>query len=516
MSRSRSCADCVNFESRVDDFGVPGCKSFGYLLDVKSYTPSSQALTAFAEGCQNFNVATETAVKINRVGSPQPMKVAEVYGATDKTQPMDCRECAYFIQPAAVRTTSGFAAGMCGAKAELIPVLEVRATAQSCSIGNIGENRSNRVDDFVVVDVRLSGQRRKRTTAPVVEAEPAHHLKYDPREWPTDAPVTPEDTNAGIKAWRKVVDPTGYGKPVLMPIFDWKALGIEEDPRLSYGDHRPNLYVDHAGLLYTWAFTNLGGITESAALNRTLALIGDAGTGKTEFFCYLAYLMDLPFTRISLRPDTDSIDFFGTTHLEPVKFPDGKSEVVTRWRPGSFTAAYTKPGVLCLDEPNSAPDAVWFLLRPVLDNAGQLRIDSENMRFDKHPYLFIGLAMNPSWKPIYRGARDLSAADMSRLLTFGLEYPDEKIERKIITDHCEDVGYTLPSMVLDKLMSITKELRTMVNEGTLQTSWGIRDVVKVAQLTWGFSLENAFKIGILDALEPDQANTIRTVVTSYA
>jgi MoxR-like ATPase len=517
---SKSCSACVNFLPNAPTTGLPGCKAFGYVLGTspKNATAGNvRAQEAFAGSCPSFNVSQEAPVGVaGLIGTVKTEAIVSIASKVHRQPVTDCGDCEHFIQPARTQAETGFTSGSCGAHAVLVNVTQRRNLAKTCIYSNEGANSENQPSKFIDVYPEYGGKTSRRAAGKKAALEIGYHLKCDPREWPTDAPVLDEDKSFGIRAWRRVEDPKGYGQPVLVPIFDWKLLGLPEDPRESYGDHKPHLYVDHAGLLYSFAALYMGGLTESDALNKTLALIGDAGTGKTEFWCYVAYLMDLPFTRLSLRPSTDAIDFFGETHLTKVELPDGKAEVITEWRPGSFTAAYQKPGIMCLDEPNSAPDDVWFLLRPVLDNAGQLRMDSQNLRFSKEPRCFIGLAMNPSYKPIYRGTRDLSDADLSRIIKFELSLPNAETERKIVTQHCKEVGYDLPVAVLDKLMAIGGQLRSMAEDGSLQMSWGIRSVVAVAQLTWFFSLEDAFRRAVLDGLEPSQRDLIMTVVRAYA
>jgi hypothetical protein len=343
--------------------------------------------------------------------------------------------------------------------------------------------------------------------------DPLRHLKTDPRDWVTDKPLSPEDEADGvIVAWRRVDDPKGRQSPLYMPIFNWKALGIDRDPRESYGEHTPHLYEDYDGLLYWFAFLYGGQWCDpeqgEKGLTETLMLLGEAGTGKTEFWCYVAWLMDLPFARLSLRPDTESIEFFGA----PALLIDASGQQVTGFEPGRFTIKYVVPGVICLDEPTAANDSIWFLLRPALDSAGQFVNEQTAEVFKKDPQCFIGLASNPSYNPIYTGTRPLSAADSSRLSKRFVELPPEEVERRIVKSHCAAVGYDIDATTLDRLFRIAVDIRTQYKNKDSSLPWGIRDMIKVAKLTWGFDMLDAFRTAMLDELDPDIGDAVMSII----
>lgn len=436
--------------------------------------------------------------------------------AQDRVAPHSCTDCKWFVPSSKALDEFGFDSGICSARAELIPSTLLVQTATACEIGNRGPNRTS--TDGVILDPRydLMAEASVRMGGAVDSGpfDPFHHSRVDPREWVTELPVTDEDRAAGIKAWRLVRDPQGGPHaPIPMPIFDSAMLFPGEEVRDSYGDHKPHLYVDHAGLLYTAAFMNMGGMREgSNAINQVLALIGEAGTGKTEFWCYFAWLLDLPFRRLSLRPDSDSLEFFGKTEL--VIDADTK-QAVTEFRPARFAKYIQEPCVICLDEPNAAPDNIWFLLRPCLDSAGQLVIEGEDLVIVPDSYCFIGLAMNPAWMTQYRGARELSPADADRLATRSVELPERETEMAIVRMHCEEIGYSIPDGTLDKLMNIATELRELSGD-SLMIPWGIRPNVAVAKYTRGFSIEAAFRLAILDRLDPETANVVLTCVRGHA
>lgn len=420
-------------------------------------------------------------------------------------RPSSCNGCAYFVPAEVVLKELGFAAPMCSVKAELLPPARLADFAAGCPTAVAGPNKYN--TDGVMLHKRYRSQASGAGfSAFAGKADPTERI--DPRERTTDLPVLAEHKAAGIRAWHLVEDPEGLKPSIPLPIFAWEKLGLPCDPRDTYGDHKPELYVDHDGLLYSWAFLNCGGLYDddrAGLFNETLTLVGPSGTGKTEAFAYFAYEMDLPLTRLSITPETNRDDFFGQMTLVGDQ---------TQWEMGSFTHAYQLPGVFVLDEPNSASDAVWMLLRPALDSAGQLRIDNLNQSFKRHNYCFGGIAMNPAHDPIYRGVRDLSDPDWSRILVVNVDLPDLATEKSIIRLHCTDSGYDVSDEVIDKVMDCAERVRALITEGTLQASFGVRSTIKVTKLTWGFSILKAFRMALIDRLPTEQRDEVLMAIRS--
>jgi hypothetical protein len=513
------CKQCVNYRPN-SSFGLPACAATNMLLATHNDKDSPTIRDAHADQCNAFEpgpmAATNLQITAVRIGVNLDAGGASV--DPNREKPVSCSSCKFYAAPRTVQKELGWAAGLCTKRGELIQHSAIQTCALACPFGDVGDNQLSTAD--VMLDPRYRGGLNtvkvggKGST--VKGFDPLRHIQTDPREWETDRPVTQEDREAAIQAWRRVDDPKGKQSPKFMPVFDWKELGIDRDPRETYGGHTPHLYEDHAGLLYWFAFLYGGTWGDPArgdqGLQETLMLLGEAGTGKTEFWCYVAYLMDLPFTRLSIRPDTESMEFFGTGAL--VDSESGGQ--VTTFKPGRFTTAYQRPGVVCIDELTAANDSIMYLIRPVIDGAGQFAIEQEAMVFEQDPACFIGVACNPSWNPLYTGTRPLSAADDSRLNKRWVELPDEATERHIITAHCKAVGYDIDVKILDRLFRIAGDLREQYKNHDSTLPWGIRDQIKVAKLTWGLDMIDAFNTAVLDGMDPDQATMVRGVITAHS
>jgi len=442
------------------------------------------------------------------------------------TKATNCGECRNFIPAASAEAAWGINAPVCSALGVAIKPTRMGETSKACSHSEVLSRTSRNGEAYQAsvnvkdVDTRVMDAYRVTESSKVEAAAAApqdgrHHFAIDPRAWQTERPVAKSDIALGIKAWRKFTDPKGRGGDIFAPILDWQALGLP-DPRSTYGKAKPELYVDHSGLLYRIAALSFGSFNPGVGLSMAPALLGEAGNGKTEAFIALAYLLDAPFTRIQFTSESDRFDLEGSLQVRGGE---------TVFQDGVLTAAYERPGVLLLDEPNAAPDSLWFLLRPVLDAMGQFTIASSEATdhtgkkvggrvVRKHPLAFIGAAMNPpDFK--YRGARELSQADWERLAILRIDLPDESTEREIIRLQLDADGIKVKGGAIDSLMGIASEIRALYSEGGIEIPWGVRQNVRVAKLLVAFSLQDAFRVGCTSRLSPETESLIMSIVNKY-
>lgn len=524
-----SCKNCVNF-IETSQFGVPICAHYGKLLGKNSADERVNGAIALHIGtkCGSFQEHTEGVthrkvdidkdVVIAPIGVPAPevmdRRLKIMNGDIPRKQPMACSRCEFFIMPTAAEFL-GFTNGICSARGLVLPSTAHLREAKSCMFGNDGAPRTSTAgfmlhedyDDKVVIASVAAAVRAGAATGTF------NPYKFTGDHWTvtSDKTVTEQDAANGIRAWRKIEDPDNYGPALYLPVFDVAKLGYTEQfVKATYSSHTPELYIDHHGLLYTWTALALGGIGGNPGYDKVLALFGDAGTGKTEFWCFVASLMNLPFVRISGRPDTDRFEMVG----QDVLVKDGDT-AVTEWENGIFTHWYQNACVICVDEPTAWPTEVWYLLRSAFDAAKNIMIAEKRKVIEPHAYCFVGMAMNPSWKPEYRGTKPLSSADNDRLFAQVVELPDEDMEKDIIRRHCEHEGYDLPEPTLEKIMGVAKDVRAMIASGDLPMAWGIRTQVKVALMTQFCRLTKAYQVAVLSAMDPQTAELIAASVKSY-
>lgn len=523
MSTIQSCKDCANCipedETRARTgrhVGAPICMALGHVLGRPGASPEQTARTfeLFAESCPSYGTmpATQKPVVGGQVaiGDPQiAVRMATVYptGVPDGMLPTVCSACENYISPEIVRDELGWPVAMCAAKGKLLFAVNLVREAADCGTGTLGTPRSSTIGMTLMpqfatpVTVRTSGA----TGAATHTAETIAQHRVDPRQYVTDRPVTPDDEAECIRAWRKVDDPEGLHEPVFMPIFDGEKL-CGFDPRTTYGSHRPDLYIDHQGLLYDMAVEFFG-------LDETPVLIGRAGTGKTELLCHIAYLCDLPFYRISVDKGTEPWHLTGEAKLS---IDPDTQQPVTTFKLGRYAKAYTEPCIVCVDEPNVKSD-IFETLRPSFDNARQLVIDADQgFTAQRHRWCRVGCAQNPSFDPLYIGTEPMSAADIDRISPIYVDLPNADMEREIIRAHCKDDGYDISDTTLDKIMQAAESIRAMIEDGTLSLAWGLRSQIKVARKTKFYSLEKAYRRAVLDGMEPEVVNSVMGIVRGVA
>lgn len=521
---SKSCLTCpscihaadvpVHFKKAVTNADV--CLRTGNILSRPGQSDS-----------ENERIKIEFAAKCPMYGEAQPAKAPafltaqvgigdpEVIGrmasmvVDPADRPTTCAGCANFIPSDVIHTELGWNLGMCSAKGRLLFAKNMTDEAASCGVGLKGTPRDNTVGVilFPEYDMQSSlvGVSVSRSSGP----RDYNKDRVDPRTYVTDKPVTDDDRDACIRAWRRVIDPEGMRQDLFLPIFDGLEL-CGFDPRTTYGNHRPDLYIDYQNLLYD--LTALMHGSDEVANDETPLLIGGAGEGKTEAACWYAWLMDLPFHRIPVRGDSEARELVGTTQL---LIDEATGLQVTRFVPGRITRHFGTPCVLDVDELNMSSE-IAALTRPMFDSARQLFVEEANLMIEKSGYCFPILTQNPSDDPKYVGTQPLSAADWDRLMPIVMIRPPENVEREIILTHMVDAGVKLPTKTLDQIMQIATDIRALIDNGTLPIAWGLRAQIKVARASAFFSLEKAYRRALVDGMEAEQADLVLAVVRSVA
>lgn len=511
----RSCASCPSFlkpEQSVSKFkksiGAPMCGRFGTILGRPGMTPgqANKLQTHIGTKCPSFGEPMPP-VPLPEMNGGLKFEVAlpdidlRVPADTEvaKTAVKTCGQCSKFIRDDTVALELGWTTGMCAAKGRLILPNRQTYEARDCDYREFGAVRTTTTGVHLLPEYEDAFQ----SADPIKTYFASKGSEVLPHEYPTDKEVTLEDRATGIRAWRLVKDPAGSGNEVYLPGYDPEFFGIEERAKIprSGDDEHPELYVDHFGGVYLAAVT----WTE---LDETPALWGEAGVGKTELFRHLAWLMCLPFERISITRSTELDDLAGKMHFN--------TEDGTYFKYGRLPRSWTKPSIICLDEPNVGPPDVWQFIRPLTDNSKQLVLDmNEGERLPRHQDCYFGLAMNPAWDPKNVGAEQIGDADASRLFHVFIEMPPPELEREIIKNRVKLDGWELSGKQIDMLMAIAEELRGLCAEGTLPITWAIRPQIKVARALRWFEPITAYRRAVGDFLEPEAAAALLDVVRAH-
>lgn len=507
-----TCAGCPSFIREEDTTGIfkrstgsPMCMKFGRVLSRPSATSESQS-----ESMKIIGSRCEELGKPRPLAPPQPatswqlqvvLPDPEVRVSVPDDRVQTCAMCRNFIREETVGEELGWTAGLCAAKGKLILANLMVREATGCEYRNLGTPRDSTMGLhlFPEYDVSLG------KISVGVASSLARGGFIEPTEYPTDMPLTEKDVESGIRAWRRIVDPedpTGE-RQVQLPIYDGEFFDPTERAKIpaTGSDEHPELYVDHNGAVYKIAVL-------WTALDETPALWGEAGNGKTELLRHLAWLMQLPFERISITAQTELDDLAGKFHYS--------KEKGTYFQYGRLPKAWTKPSVVLVDEPNVGPPDVWQFLRPLTDNSKQLVLDqNDGELLNRHTDAYLGLAMNPAWDARNVGAQTIGDADGSRLVHIFMELPPPAIEREIIAARVHIDGWDLSSKQLDMVMRISQDIRRLCKEDTIPVTWGIRQQIKVARLLRWFDPITAYRMASADYLEPEAQQAMLDAVRMH-
>jgi hypothetical protein len=478
------------------------CAAYGYVLGKPK-----------ASTQQNKAIEKERARTCDRYGQPKPHTPVRVntevflgvpelrVGASDPIAAniSSCGACSKFIPEMAVAVETGWSAGVCAAKGRLILGPRQSGEAENCSYREFGAARN--VDDLrrLTYLPLFSDSLASIPLSPIAayfKAKEDGTNIIEPSTYVSDAPLSAEDKDACIRAWRRIEDPDGSGNAVYFPIFDPDELlakeKITEAQRamvpVTGSDEHPELYVDHFGGLYGLGVAWFG-------LDETPALWGQPGVGKTELLQYAAWIMQLPFVRISFTASSQVDEIIGSTKFDP--------ERGTYFVYGDLPNGWTIPCVLCLDEPNTSPPEVWQRVRPLTDNSKQLVIaENSSERLPRNEYCHMGMCMNPAWDIRNIGALELADADTNRLFHTYIDLPPEELEIEIIKERVKLDDWELNETQVKAIMATAKNIREQAEADNLPLTWAIRQQIKVARALRWYSPTTAYSRAAGDFLEP--------------
>lgn len=497
---AKSCRDCPSFLTAHDvppwgrSVGAPVCARYGTVLGKPGLPAPQERMIQehIAEECPKFGEPKPgSPEKIDMTIMLPDITVRDPQAIDPALQTINtCASCKNLIPELTVAQETGYSAGLCAAKGKLILGNRMSYEGRDCEFRQFGATRGTTSGLFFMPEY---------SDAFTASADPvmkilSNEAFVDPTDYVTDKPVTDEDEQFGIRAWRRVVDPNGSGNEIMLPIFDPMYFDDEERARIprTGDDEHPELYVDHFGGVYGLGVAWLG-------LDETPMLNGQPGVGKTELFRHMAWLMCAPFRRITVTASMEIDDLFGK-----YEFINGE----TKFRLGYLPIAWTQPGVLVIDEPNTGRPEVWQRLRPLTDNSKQLVMDMwDSRQLARHDDCYMGMAINPAWDVRNVGALEIGDADVRRTFHFWVDMPPEAIEKKIIRDRVKLDGWEIEEQKLEYLMKTAKSLRDLGDQG-FPHSWAVAQQIKVARALRWFDPITAYRRALGDYLDPETHETL--------
>jgi MoxR-like ATPase len=520
---TRSCLNCPSYLAKEQvakvfgkNIGAPMCARFGKVLGAPDILPVAEAKLQqrVAEGCHKFGEPApkapaghlQTDVTLPDVMAAQAL-LAEPSSDDDKLMVNTCIDCRFYVPESDVMDAFGWAAGLCSAQGRLIVPGMGSKEAAKCEQRKPGsfkyyENAHKATPPGDLHLIPMYGEAKAYDPSPLGRWKLAKEqgTMVDPTVYPTDAPVSDEDKEFGIRAWRRVEDPNGTGNFTHLPIFDPDSFPEAERqfiPATGSKEH-PEDYIDAKDYVYSVA-------VEWMELDATPALWGPPGVGKTELARHLAWLMQIPFDRVSFTKSMEVDDLIGKMMYTP-----GEG---TFFQWGRLPHAWKKRRIILLDEPNAGPDEVWQRVRPLTDNSKQLVLDEAGAEVvERHPFGFLIMAMNPAWDTRNTGVSELADADVDRLSHLYMDLPPREVEYEILKSACEKDGWTPDKKMLNGVLDNADEIRALVDDGSLPTSWGVRPNLKVIRHLKWFDALTAYKRAVVDVLDKDAGEMVLDIV----
>jgi hypothetical protein len=495
---------------------VCGRKLLPLVMPLQPTEAASASMRDTAKKCDKYGLPVEA---FKSFGFADTVSLADVGFDADPTAPdagttpptiRGCGTCVHYVRPEVVKRATGWNLGLCRASGNLL--LGGLARRYDLECGRFATDNSKTaatMNAFQLNPIYLSTFGKVDLAKEYLDG--MVNL-VDPRVWPNERgdSIGSKAAARGIRAWRRIVDPSGYADDLFLPIYDWDAKGSDGSfimpqqlrhlvPQTGDKEH-PEEYADHGANLFTMAVMMM-------KVDATPAFWGAGGTGKTEFARHLAWMMQLPFHRLSITARTDVDELAGTTHFE-------KGE--TKFHYGQMPTAFMNPGIILLDEPNTGPPEVWQFLRPLTDNGKRLIMTMHKGEYlDRHLDCWLMMAMNPVWDPRNVGTTTIGDADMRRLAHMAFDYPPPEIERAIIQQRCISEGWPIKPKQLDGIMGATKELRKLSEDGSISTTWGPAHNIKVAGMLCYFEPTKAYRHALTDALDPSELDAVSGVISSH-
>lgn len=517
-TKKRSCENCPSFLKAHKVKSVFGattsmdhCARFGTILGMPEMHPRNAAglRRETASKCDSYALPRPSVVDWSKIAPvvAQPSRNALMLEAGREIDTPDkisnCKECVFYNRRGA-EGKGIYGGGVCSIRMEFVFDAQVVSKAEYCGTRLSVDWRSNRtqINEPIKLSPELVDLYYKVMT-PLQRWREERAKFVDPTEYETDRKVMSNEEARGIRAWRELID-NETGNSVFLPIYDREKFAphLKALVPKTGDDEHPENFIDYDQLTFDLAALWY-------ELDETPTLWGWPGTGKTEILRHMAWMMQLPFHRISITASTELEELVGQFALR---------ERETVFVHGRLPRAWREPGVICLDEPNVGPPEVWQAIRPLTDNSKQFVIDKNGGEVIKrHDDSLLGLAMNPAYDTRNIGADLIADADSSRLAHLVVNYPPEDIEMEIMREWAndEDAGFVIQDSTLKTIVTISTVLREMASEGSLGISWGVRHNIKVAKAMRLFGMEKAYGIAAANFLDPMQREVLLNTVRAH-
>lgn len=215
-------------------------------------------------------------------------------------------------------------------------------------------------------------------------------------------------------------------------------------------------------------------------------LKGPTGTGKSRFIEYMAHHLGKKLITIACHEETSSTDLIGRYIIKGAE---------TVWQDGPLVTAVKEGAIIYLDEIAEARPDVIVSIHSLTDHRRELFIDKLGLNIKAHTDFMLVASFNPGYQ---RGFKELKPSTRQRFVAMSFDYPESKIEEKILVNETQVEPKTAKSLV-----NIANKIRNLTELGLTETV-STRLLVDAAKLIHsGLPKRLSVKVAVVEPLSDD-------------
>ena len=187
-------------------------------------------------------------------------------------------------------------------------------------------------------------------------------------------------------------------------------------------------------------------IFESAYKNKLPVLLkGPTGCGKTRFMEHMAWRLKRPLITVSCHDDLTASDLVG-------RYLITSGETV--WVDGPLAKSVRSGAICYLDEVVEARKDTTVVIHPLADDRRVLPMEKRGVVLEAEDDFCLAMSYNPGYQSVLK---DLKQSTRQRFVALEFDYPDARIEQKILENEAGIDSDLAKSLV--KFAHMTRNLK---------------------------------------------------------